>query len=384
MDPLRHLEAEIDQLSAAGLLRQPPECCTGHQQSTPSSSAGGLVLCANDYLGYAAEQLQAEPSIPAGAGASRLLSGQHRQHQLLESALCQWLGTQAALVFSSGYAANVGLIAALAREGDIIISDEYNHASIVDGCRLSRAAVTVIPHIDLAAVERALRRQRRGQPGARRWVITESYFSMHATTPQLGKLRQLCNEFDAGLIVDEAHAIGVFGPAGRGLCAAAGIVPDVLVGTLGKALGLQGAFVAGSKLLRQWLWNSARSFVFSTGLSPSLAATATARVARIEADDEARARLHTLTARLRTELQRLDAPVGPASYGPIIPWFVGDPRKAVSQAARLLELGVYVHAIRPPSVPAQKSILRISTHAKLTDSELTKAVDAFAALLTEQ
>ncbi len=180
------------------------------------------------------------------------------------------MGLPSSLVFSSGYAANVGLMSSLPRPGDLVVSDALNHASIIDGIRLSKCRVAVVPHLDVGAVETALRDRGAG----RAFVVTESYFSMDADSPDLGALRALCDRHGAALVVDEAHAVGVLGPGGAGLCAEQGVVPDALVGTFGKAFGAAGAFVAGCEALTRWLWNSARSFVISTGMSPVVAAAA--------------------------------------------------------------------------------------------------------------
>ena len=206
MPPLDHLEGELQQLERAHLLRVPREL-----------PEGTLVLCSNDYLGYAAQPLplSAEQlaTLPSGSGASRLISGSHASHRDLEATLADWVGHESALGFSAGFAANIGVIAALAGDGDAIISDALNHASIIDGCRLSRARVLVAKHDDLGSVTRALE-----DSGAarRRYVITETYFSMDGRTPDLAGLRAVCDEHDAVLVVDEAHALGVFGARGAG------------------------------------------------------------------------------------------------------------------------------------------------------------------------
>ncbi|HZO17066.1 MAG TPA: 8-amino-7-oxononanoate synthase [Polyangiaceae bacterium] len=360
MSALRHLDAELERLKSAGLLRTPRE-------SLPDDT---LVLCSNDYLGYAREPLHSVA--PSGAGASRLISGDKSEHRALESAIARWLECDAVLVFSSGYAAGLGAVAALAGPDDLVVSDELNHASLIDGCRLSRARVAVVPHLSADAVANALERE---PTSTRNWVVTESYFSMDGNSPDLAALRRICDAHDAALVVDEAHALGVFGARGRGLCHAANVVPDVLIGTLGKALGTQGAFVAGSRALRSWLWNRARSFVFSTGLSPALANMATARVERAAADDEARARLHAICLRVRRELARMRVPIAD-SHGPVIPWLVGDAGAAVTLSRALLEHGVFVQAIRPPTVPPGSARLRLSLHARLGDEEIARLLTA--------
>ncbi|WP_437733168.1 aminotransferase class I/II-fold pyridoxal phosphate-dependent enzyme [Sorangium sp. So ce1335] len=362
---LRHLQDELSELERAGLLRTP---------AVASAPAGMLVLCSNDYLGYADLPWSPGGDAASGAGASRLVSGTHEAHLMAERELASWLGTESALLFSSGYAANVGTLAALARPGDVIVSDALNHASIIDGCRLSRAAVEVVRHCDLPSVEEALVR---AAGARRRWVVTESLFSMDGDTPDLRALRALCDRHDAALIVDEAHALGVCGPRGAGLCAATGVRPDVFVGTLGKSLGLHGAFVAGSSTLRTYLWNRARSFVFSTGISPMLALATVDRVRRAAADDAGRARLAMVTAQLRSGLRSLGARLLPASSGPILPWILESPAAAVEMSQRLAREGILVQAIRPPTVPAGTSRLRITSSASLSEADVERALAGF-------
>jgi 8-amino-7-oxononanoate synthase len=354
---LAHLDEKLRALEAAGLLRSPP---------APISSVG-RSFCSNDYLGLAGE---IAPAASAGAGASRLIVGERPEHVALEKALATWLGVPSALVFSSGYAANVGAIAAIAEAGDVIVSDELNHASIIDGCRLSRADVVVVPHLELAAVERALQGPRRG----REWVVTESYFSMDADTPDLSRLRSLCDGHGAALIVDEAHALGVFGPSGRGLCAERGVVPDVLVGTLGKAFGASGAFVAGSGALIAWLWNRARSFVFSTGVSPVGAGAALRSLHTIVEGEARRGRLRQNTDRLRAGLGRFG--MSPGGHGPIVPLLVGDPRRAVEVARALRAEGVHVQPVRPPTVPEGTARIRMTTTSLHSPEDIDHALDA--------
>ncbi len=362
---LRHLQDELAELERAGLLRTPA--------ATPPV-AGVLVLCSNDYLGYAALPWSLKGGAASGAGASRLVSGTHEAHLMAEREIAAWLGVDAALLFSSGYAANVGTITALARPGDVIVSDALNHASLIDGCRLSGAAVEVVRHVDVEAVESALVRSR----GARcRWVVTESLFSMDGDNPDLRRLRELCDRHDAALVVDEAHALGICGPRGAGLCAEIGVRPDVLIGTLGKTLGLHGAFVAGSATLRTYLWNRARSFVFSTGISPMVALASVDRVRRASADDAARARLALVTRQLRSGLHALGAPLLPGSSGPILPWILKSPGAAVEMSQRLAREGILVQAIRPPTVPAGTSRLRITASASLSEVDVARALAGF-------
>lgn len=368
LDPLRHLAGELAALEDRGLLRVPP---------VPVAELPGtalLNLCSNDYLGYASDPWPACPPGPSGAGASRLVSGNVAAHEAAEAALATWLGTDAALLFSSGYAANVGTMSALAGRGDVVVSDALNHASIIDGCRLSGAEIRVVPHLDLAATEAALVTARDAR---RRWVVTESYFSMDGDSPDLVRLRALCDRHDAALVLDEAHVLGVFGPHGRGLAAEAGVTPDVLIGTAGKSLGLHGAFVAGSHALRLWLWNRARSFVFSTGVSPRLASALITRVERAAADDLARSHLAARGAQLRAGLAALGVPGLANGRGPVLPWVIGPSESTVAFSRQLREKGILVQAIRPPTVPTGTARLRITVHARLSAEDVERALAAF-------
>lgn len=369
-DPLAHLAEELANLEARGLLRE---------RTAPRSEMPGIDLCSNDYLGYRATgRLEAHTraaaqAFPAGAGASRLVSGDHEAHHRLERAVADWIGTDESLIFTSGYAANVGAIAALAGEGDLVVSDVLNHASIIDGCRLSRARVSIVPHLALDETRRALRETQ----SRRRWVVTESYFSMDGDGPDLRALRAICEESGAALIVDEAHALGAMGPHGRGRAAEAGVRPDVLVGTLGKSLAAQGAFVAGSRDLCRWLWNRARSMMFSTGLSPLLAAIAVEAVHEARHDDAARARLVAVGAQLRAGLSGLGIETS-SIEGPILPIVLGSEERALAWKRHLMARGVWAQAIRPPTVPRGTSRLRVTANAALDARDIEQVLTAFA------
>ncbi|MCU0685811.1 MAG: 8-amino-7-oxononanoate synthase [Polyangiaceae bacterium] len=366
-NPLAHLGEALGRLEREGLLRE--------RRAVPP---GALVLCSNDYLGLARSSgnaALAAASLPdTGAGASRLVSGERPEHGALERDIATWLDVPAALAFASGYAANVGLLSALAGPGDVVVSDALNHASIVDGCRLSRARLAVVAHRDAAAVERALAEHR--AEGGRRYVVTESYFSMDGDSPDLPALRRIADAYGAALLVDEAHAVGVFGPDGRGLAAAQGVRPDALVGTFGKALGAQGAFVAGSAELIAWLWNRARPFVFSTGLSPLLAAHVRRNVALVRHANPQRARLAALAERLRAALRSFGYRLPDASHGPVVPVLVGPSRAALELSAALAERGFWAPAIRPPTVPEGSARLRLTLYADLGEADLERAIEA--------
>lgn len=373
MPHLRALPDALADLERSGLLRTPDD----HLARASLRARFGpqfVDLTSNDYLGLGAVNVSRETlSSAPGAGASRLIYGSTTEHLELEEELARWVGTEAALLFSSGYAANVGALSCLLGPGDVALSDALNHASLIDGCRLSRAEVRIVPHLDLAALEGELR----GAAGARaRWVVVESYYSMDGDSPDLRALRRLCDRHDAHLYVDEAHGLGIFGPAGAGLCAEAGIQADVLQGGLGKACGAQGGFIAGSATLRTWLWNRARSFVYSTAPSPLLAATTKAQVHRTRAADDLRARLFGGAQLLRDALRELDVPLIPGSHGPIVGVLVGTAEDVLAVADDLRSQGFLTQPIRPPTVPPGSCRLRLTVSAAHTPEALRRTAQA--------
>lgn len=361
MNPLNGLKARLQALESQDLLRV---------RTASGANAGLIDVCSNDYLGLGRQVVSRETAGTSGAGASRLIGGTTQPHEELERALADWVGMPQTLLFSSGYAANVGAISSLAGPGHVVISDELNHASIIDGCRLSRARVVVVPHRDTAAVARALGSLGADEPA---WVVTESYFSMDGDSPDLPALRNLCDAAGAALYVDEAHALGVFGSQGAGLCHVSRVKPDVLVGTLGKAVGVQGAFVAARGLVLDYLWNHARSFVFSTAPSPVLTAVALDNLRRVRAAELARRRLETLSTRLR---EALGPRLASSQHGPVFPIVVGTPERAARLVSKLREVGFFAVSIRPPTVPAGTSRLRVSLRANLADDDFLRLAAA--------
>jgi 8-amino-7-oxononanoate synthase len=313
---------------------------------------------------------------PIGAGASRLVQGTHPEHVELETELASWLGFDSGLLTTSAFAANVGLLPALAGPGALIVSDALNHASLVDGCRLARGRTVVTPHLSLAAVEDALRAHTTEAPA---WVVTEGIFSMDGDSPDLSALRALCDRYDAGLVVDESHSLGVVGPGGEGACSAAGVRADVVVAGLGKAVGAQGGVIASSSALRTWLWNRARSFVFSTGASPGLSRLTLSQVHAARAADGLRARVAIMGDALRRRLLERGFELPSASGGPIIPVVLGSNEKAMRAMDGLRARGVLAQAIRPPTVPAGTARLRLTAHASWPDDAVERIVDALEA-----
>lgn len=340
-----------------------------------------LCMCSNNYLGLANHPVVAAAMREGleleglGAAASRQISGNMAAHRRLELALAEFVGQPAAALFATGYMANVGTLQALASAEDIVFSDALNHASLIDGARLSRARVVVYRHLDLEDLEGKLRSQR--AEGRTALVVSESLFSMDGDQAPLRELRQLTERFDAALVLDEAHALGVFGARGKGLADSAGVRPDVTLGTLGKALGTQGAFVAAAAPVVELVRNRARSFVFSTAPSPVLAHAGVAALRLVAAADGQRSALRGHWRRLRAELAALGYRVGPGDSA-IIPVHVGasEPTMALSRA--LFERGLFVHGIRPPTVPAGTGRLRLSPMATHADADIAEAVAAFA------
>jgi len=312
-----------------------------------------------------------------------------------------FLGRQATLVFPSGYQANLGVLTALAGSEDLIVSDALNHASIIDGCRLSRAQVAVYPHADARAAARLLAEASRFR---RRILVTESLFSMDGDAAPLGALAEAATATDAILIVDEAHAFGTLGPGGRGLCAAAGVAPDVLVATLGKALGAAGGFVAGDRALRDILVNRSRTFIYTTALPPPVAAAADAALDLVAGTegDRRRGLLHQHRVWLDDQLKALgvgqaapevaratatDPPVPTSGApspirGPIVPILMGSDARALAASAALAARGIFVPAIRPPTVPAGSARLRVTLSAAHVAGDLIALVAALAEALT--
>ncbi len=330
-----------------------------------------LNFASNDYLGLAGDARLVEAAKEAldrqgsGAGASRLIIGNHREHVELERDVAAWVGVEAVQLFNSGYAANTGVLTALLREGDVVFSDELNHASIVDGCRLSRATIAVYKHRDLAGLEQLLKQH----AGRRRIVVTETVFSMDGDIVDTASLAEISRRHGAHLIVDEAHAMGVMGPEGRGVESKA----DIVIGTFGKALGSFGAFAATTHAIADLLWNRARPLIFSTGLPPHVAAASrrAVQIARSSEGETRREKLRAVIARFRAAVPLAG---GEASV-PIASWLIGEDRQTAELGHRLFEAGFLVGAVRPPTVPPGTARLRISFSAAHTVEHVQQLVE---------
>jgi 8-amino-7-oxononanoate synthase len=378
-----HAERELAALEHAGLLRRPHTVEGAQGPEVVVNGRPLLSFCSNDYLGLAADGRLGDAAIDAirrvgvGAAASRLVCGQMAAHRQAEDRLRAFMGAEACLLFATGYAANTGALPALTDRRDALFSDALNHASLIDGCRLSRAAVHVYRHRDLGHLRSLLAAHR---PNARRaLIVTDALFSMDGDRAPLEPLRRLADEHDAALMIDEAHSLGVFGPGGRGLCAEAGVVPDLLVGTLGKAFGVAGAFVTAERPIIQLLENRARSYVFSTAPSPASAAAVARAVDLVEHADDRRDRLLQHARRLRQALrdQGWNVPDGDA---PIVPVLVGAAAATMELSSALFDRGILVQGIRPPTVPAGSSRLRIVPTGTHTDAHINQLLEAMASL----
>lgn len=335
-----------------------------------------ISFASNDYLGLGEGEnttLKAEHGEPLGALASRLVVGNLAIHDELEAALASFVGLPAALLFTSGFAANVGVIPALVGAGDVIFSDQLNHASLIDGARLSGARIVVYPHNDMDALSSLLKTQR---GAGRAIIVSEAVFSMDGDGADLQQLAVLSKASDSWLYIDEAHSLGLLGQEGAGLCAALGVKPDVLLGTLGKSFASQGAFVAGSAVLRDWLIHRARSFVFSTGLSPYVSRETLWRIPLVREAQSAREKALALASQLRDGLRSkgFDVRGGGAAITSVV---LGEPEKALAVSKQLLELGFLIRAIRPPTVPAGTSRVRIVTTAAHTSGDVERLIAAF-------
>ncbi len=377
------LTTRLHEVEQRGLYRR-LRLVSGAQESTIVLNGREVVLLSsNNYLGLAnhpALKHAAQEAIAqfgCSSGASRLISGHMDIHRVLEEKLTAFKHAEAALVFPSGYHANIGVISALMGPGDTIFSDELNHASIIDGCRLSRATVRIFRHGDVDHLEQLLTST--PQTG-NRLIVTDSVFSMDGDVAPLKAIVALAHRYQAWTMVDEAHATGVFGPHGAGVVEELGITQDIDIhmGTLGKALGGSGAYVAGSRALIEWLINRARSFIYTTGVPPAVAATALAALEVVAHEPERQRQLWENAAFLQQGLSEIGYTIGP-TRSPILPVIIGSAEKTMALAEALLQRGVFAQGIRPPTVPQGSSRLRVTPMATHTREQLTQALETFAA-----
>jgi len=345
----------------------------------------GIDLSSNDYLGLATHPRLVRRFVEAlriygcGATASRLLRGHREIFTDVERRFAAFKGTEAALYFASGYAANLGVLTTFLESGDVVFSDERNHASLIDGMRLTRARRVVFPHRDVAALARLLRSE---QGPGQKFLVTESLFSMDGDRAPLREYAALCRETQTALIVDEAHAVGIYGERGSGLIEEMGVADAVFlsINTAGKALGVCGAFVAGPAWAVEYLIQRARPFVFSTAPPPALMAALDEAITLIIEEPERRARVRANARRLREQLVARGIVV-PLEDSPIIPVILGESERAVAVAAALQEEGFDVRAIRPPTVPAGTARLRVSVNVQVDETIAARFASALARIL---
>ncbi len=366
---------ELAALAARGLSRHLEPLSSPQGPVVELNGEEQLInFSSNDYLGLAnhpelkAAAIAALATWGIGSGASRLITGDTHCHRALEKAIAAFEGTEAALLFNSGYAANVGILSAVCGEGDVIFSDALNHASLIDGARLSRAKTVIYPHRDVAALQALILKN----PGRRALVVTDAVFSMDGDRAPLVALAQLCERTHGALLVDEAHATGVCGPTGAGLCEELGVRPELRMGTLSKALGGFGAYVACSAQIRQWLFNRARSLVFSTSLPPAVCAAGTAAISLVRRDASTREQLWTNIRFFGDGLKRLGLRSHQESA--IFPVVIGSPDATVHASRAFRDAGMLVKPIRPPTVPEGTSRLRFALSAGHTQEQLSRAL----------
>lgn len=378
---MRDFAAELEERKQAGLYRTRRQISGPQQPALVSDGVPLLSFCSNDYLGLANHPgiikaaTEAMPNTGFGGAASHLICGHHDAHHELELRLAEFTRRSAALFFSTGYMANMGVISALAGRGDTIFSDRLNHASIIDGCVLSRARVRRYRHGDMSALADML-----AATGGHKLVVTDGVFSMDGDIAPLRELAALCRAHEALLVVDDAHGLGVLGPQGRGSLMEQGLSEEdvpILIGTLGKAVGTSGAFVAGPQLLMDYLVQKARTYIYTTAMPPAIALATCASFDLIEREDSRRSHLQMLISEFRQEASALGYELMP-SRTPIQPILVGDNWAALALSQALEERGLMVTAIRPPTVPEGQARLRVTFSAAHSSEDLAMLLSALA------
>ncbi|MBT2572364.1 8-amino-7-oxononanoate synthase [Bacillus sp. ISL-51] len=338
-----------------------------------------MIWASNDYLGLANDERlissakTALDQFGAGSSGSRLTTGNTVWHEKLERKIADFKQTEAALLFSSGYLANIGVLSTLPEKGDVILSDQFNHASLIDGCRLSKADTIVYRHIDMGDLKEKLAAV---QDYERRFIVTDGVFSMDGTIAPLDRIISLAKRYEAFVIVDDAHATGVLGEHGRGTSEYFGVCPDVVIGTLSKAVGTEGGFAAGSKVLIDFLLNHARTFIFQTAVPPAACAAAYTAFHIIEGLQDTRRLLQSSVKMMNTRLKDMGFTVKGGDT-PIIPVIIGDAQEAVLFAKSLEEKGIYAPAIRPPTVPEGESRIRLTVTADRSVRDIDELSEAF-------
>ena len=383
MDSHDWLDTECAALEQAGLRRHLRTVMSAPTGTIHLDGRDVVLLGSNNYLGLSthpqviAAAVEATQVFGTGASGSRLISGNSGLYTTLETNLAKTKNTEATLVFSSGYAANTSIIPVLAGEGDLILSDTLNHASIIDGCRLSRATTKVYRHCDVEHLKTLLSES---MAFRRRLIVTDGVFSMDGDIAPLPDIYEVATRYDAMLLVDDAHGFGVLGRDGRGTVSHFGLEGEGIIqmGTLSKAIGGLGGYIAGRHALVELLINKARGFIFSTGLPPATLAAANAALDVMRSSPDLRQGLFSHAKCLKTALTHLGKYTLLPSETQILPVVLGSPQRATRIADALLVKGVFAPAIRPPAVPPDTSRLRLTVMATHTETEIQRAIDAFA------
>ncbi len=371
-------QRELQVIEEQGLTRKLRSFSTGNESEVVMNGKKFLLFSSNNYLGLATDSRLKKKATEGiskygtGAGGSRLTTGNFDIHEQLESEIADFKKTEAAIVFSSGYLANVGVISSVVKTGDTIFSDAWNHASIIDGCRLSKAKTIVYEHADMADLERKLR-QSHGD--GKKLIVTDGVFSMDGDIAPLPKIVELAKEYKAYIMIDDAHATGVLGNDGRGTADYFGLKDEIdfTVGTLSKAIGAEGGFVSTSSIAKNYLLNNARSFIFQTALSPSAIEAAREGISIIQNEPERRKQLLKNAQYLRLKLEESGFVIKEGET-PIISLIIGGSHEAMQFSAKLMDEGVFIPAIRPPTVPKGSSRLRITVMATHTIEQLDMVI----------
>lgn len=381
-DLLAALRADLDKRQTLGLMRQRRLLDSPQAEYITANGAAYLSFCSNDYLGLANDPVlvaalqHAAAEAGVGSGASNLITGHHRYHDQLEQALAKFVGKPAALLFSTGYMANIGVISALMGREDAVFSDKLNHACLNDGAFLSRAHHQRFPHNNVAALETLLQTS----TARHKLIAADAVFSMDGDVAPLADYLALCERYDAYLYVDDAHGFGVLGPQGRGTLQHLGLDSPrlIMMGTLGKAAGVAGAFVAAEQIVIDYLIQHANSYIYTTPAPPPLSAALLASLSVIEQDEDRRTRLFSHIAQLKRDL-KLHRWQLQASETAIQPLIVGDNHEALALSQYLQAQGILVPAIRPPTVPVHTARLRISLSAAHASADIARLVEALHA-----
>ncbi|MBG9453731.1 8-amino-7-oxononanoate synthase [Lysinibacillus sphaericus] len=372
-------QQELQLIEEKGLTRKLRSFSNGNESEVIINGKNFLLFSSNNYLGLATDfrlKKKASEGISkygTGAGGSRLTTGNFDIHEQLESEIAVLKKTEAAIVFSSGYLANIGVISSVMKAGDIIFSDAWNHASIIDGCRLSQAKTIVYEHADMVDLEHKLK-QSHGD--GKKLIVTDGVFSMDGDIAPLPEIVALAKEYNAYIMIDDAHVTGVLGTDGRGTADYFGLKDEIdfTVGTLSKAIGAEGGFVATSAIAKNYLLNKARSFIFQTSLSPSAIEAAREGISIIQNEPERRKKLLNNAKYLRLKLEESGFVVNEGET-PIITLLIGDSHEAVQFSEKLMDEGVFIPAIRPPTVPKGSSRLRITVMATHTMEQLDTVIN---------